>query len=304
MDVHRKEEPDSMWKRILNKITKMHRILSLLAASAAWIVLSGCNFYTFGEELPPQRGEFSAEMQVDAPGQGEQESQNEVLDGETSSITIGRPMLRQAPLIEKGLDNPAGELQEACGSMMVKIGAGGLIGSGILWQESEAEILVLTAGHVLERMADQVTVVFYDGFQVQTDRVIRSETTDLAILKIPREALIEDNGQGNKDHGEACRRVSVNQDAYDRAAVGDTVIALGSYSGVAEDAYAGVLTQDYIYSEDFEAYIMLANCPVKPGMSGGGLFDEEGNLLGILCGSSKEGEVAVVPLIAILAMNK
>ena len=211
--------------------------------------------------------------------------------------------IRQADLLEKDLENPAGELQDRCSGMMVRITAGNLVGSGVILQDDGKEILIATAGHVLDRVEETVEIEFRDGFQVRTGEWQLAETADLAILRIPRKSLLEEAENGSlRDHGEEYLCCAVDQNAYDSISVGDVVIAMGSYTGVAEDAYAGTLTEDYVYAQDFVAYMMLAQTPVKPGMSGGGLFDEQGHLLGILCGVSEDGEVAAAPLIALLAM--
>ena len=42
--------------------------------------------------------------------------------------------------------------------------------------------------------------------------------------------------------------------------------------------------------------MILAKVNGKPGMSGGGLFDKEGNLLGIISGGNDDGELAVIPM--------
>ena len=47
--------------------------------------------------------------------------------------------------------------------------------------------------------------------------------------------------------------------------------------------------------------MMWVRAEGKPGMSGGGLFDRQGRLLGILSGENGQGEVAAVPLSLILA---
>lgn len=211
--------------------------------------------------------------------------------------------IRQADLLEKDLENPAGELQDRCSGMMVRITAGNLVGSGVILQDDGKEILIATAGHVLDRAEGAVEIEFRDGFRVQTGDYQLAEDADLAILRVPRNSLLEEAENGGKrDHGEEYLCCTVDQDAYDSAYVGDVVIAMGSYTGVAEDAYAGTMAEDYVYVQDFGAYMMLAQTPVKPGMSGGGLFDEQGHLLGILCGVSEDGEVAAAPLIALLAM--
>jgi S1-C subfamily serine protease len=52
--------------------------------------------------------------------------------------------------------------------------------------------------------------------------------------------------------------------------------------------------------EDYGQYMIWADAEVRPGMSGGGLLDQEGRLIGILSGGSQDGELAAVPLSLIL----
>lgn len=200
----------------------------------------------------------------------------------------------------ENMDNPAGMLQDASHNVMVRIQAGDLIGSGVIYQSDERTVWIATAGHVLDHVAEAAVITFVDGYVAETKRFYRAENKDLAILEIARTDLVEDG----TDHGAEYRSAVFSQETYDNAASGDLVIAMGSKSGVGEDAYAGVLTQDYVWLEDFEGYMMLADVMVKPGMSGGGLFDAQGNLLGILCGVAEDGEVAVVPIISLMAMER
>ena len=76
---------------------------------------------------------------------------------------------------------------------------------------------------------------------------------------------------------------------------------MGSRDGVAAEAYEGVLLDHWIYVEDYGCHMMWVRAEGKPGMSGGGLFDRQGLLLGILSGENGQGEVAAVPLSLILA---
>ena len=201
-------------------------------------------------------------------------------------------------------ENPAGRIQNQCAGAMVRIQAGNLIGSGVIFDAETECLRIATAAHVLANGDGTAKITFDDGYEVTCDKIKQSEKQDLAILEIPRDALLEENGaDGAVDHGERIRRAKFSQEAYDGAANGDLVIALGSRTGVGEDAYAGCILQDYAYFVDFDAYMMLADVMVTPGMSGGGLFDAEGNLLGILCGISEDGEVAVAPMLGLLAIN-
>ena len=96
----------------------------------------------------------------------------------------------------------------------------------------------------------------------------------------------------------------ISQEAYDRVQAGDLVLALGSKSGVGEEAYSGVLLQDYVFLQDFGVHMMVADVFVQPGMSGGGLFDAKGHLIGIICGISEDDEVAAAPLISLMALEE
>ena len=211
-------------------------------------------------------------------------------------------------------DDRAGAMQRACGSAMVTVRAGKLMGSGVIYDSDESTVWIATAAHVLEYVTgenDEVSVTFEDGFTVVTTEKIFAKGQDLALLVLPREALLEEATDGQtsgmnatlQDHGQNYRKVRISQEAYDRLAAGDTVIAMGSKSGVGEDASVGTLLKDYVYSEDFGAYVMLADLTVSPGMSGGALFDAQGHLMGILCGVSEDGEVAVAPLLGLLTMR-
>lgn len=240
-------------------------------------------------------------------GKGDAGTADSQVSFETVRLEEDLPSVPGAQLLEQEGENPAGDLQEAFGKCMVKIYGGTLVGSGVILGGNPRELIIATAGHVFSQNVTEVTVQFFDGFQVTVRDYVLSEHTDLALLRIPREELLEvkvrEGGVSETyDHGPDYRSVVADREAYDAVRVGDCVIAMGSYSGVAEDAYAGTLEMDYVYVEDFEAYMMIARVPVKPGMSGGGLFDTRGNLLGILCGVSQEELVAVVPLTSVTSL--
>lgn len=231
---------------------------------------------------------------------------------EKGTITFVEQVSGDYPALEElretdveGADNPAGEMQEVYASAMVKVRAGNLSGSGVIIASDQKYLWIATATHVLEQLSqgDSVKVTFADGWEVRTQKVENSESQDLSILRVNREALVEQSEGTFRDHGQEYRRAVLSQEAFDSARPGDLVISMGSRSGAGEDAYAGVILQDYVYLEDFNAYMILAEVAVTPGMSGGGLFDSRGRLLGILCGVSEDGEVAVCPILSLLTME-
>jgi len=223
----------------------------------------------------------------------------------TEEIVEGQELTAITPadrLEGKDMDNPAGMLQESSASVMVQIIAGNLKGSGVIAYSNEEEVWIVTAAHVLANMGETVKITFHDGYIVEARDIEYFETQDMAVIKLPREALADKGSDEIVDHGRIYHTVILERDAFDASGDGDLVIAMGSKTGVAQEAYAGVILRDYVFLEDFGAYMILADVYVTPGMSGGGLFDAKGRLLGILCGVSEDGEVAVAPVTAILAM--
>ena len=197
-----------------------------------------------------------------------------------------------APLLEwedLETENLAGMLQDTCGGMMVQLTAGGFMGSGVIYLADENCLVIVTARHVLESAAEAVQITFADGWETETVDFSLSWLADLAILKVP---LREIPAQRLEKYMTA----NVDKVSCDSLQAGDGCIVMGSRSGVAEDAYEGTVLDAWIYMEDYGQYMIWVKAAGKPGMSGGGLFDRRGHLLGILSGRSEDGEWAVVPL--------
>lgn len=203
---------------------------------------------------------------------------------------------------EEEVENMAGLLQEQAGGMMVRIVTEELSGSGVIYRLDERQLWILTAAHLLEGWNGRAAIFFYDGLAVECTQAYWSGEDDIAFLQIPYEGMTqtgEDIPEEINRHLSNYKRALVDKEAFDNVQEGDTVIAMGSVKGVGENAYEGTLTESWVYVEDFSQYMMTAQVYVPSGMSGGGLFDGQGHLLGILCaGSCEDGvdEAAVIPL--------
>lgn len=191
-------------------------------------------------------------------------------------------------------ENLADMLQQNGSGMMVQIGAGNQLGSGVIYDIEEGAMRILTAAHVLEEAEGSVSVCFSDGFRVVCDRFSCFEFADAGIIRLDASMIPEENLS-------RYRKVCVDKERLDAVKPGDGCIVMGSRTGVAAEAYEGTVLDSWIYMEDYEQYMMWVRAEAKPGMSGGGLFDSEGYFLGILSGENEDGELAVVPLSLILA---
>lgn len=168
---------------------------------------------------------------------------------------------------------------------MVEIRAGDLQGSGVIYDEEENSLLIVTAGHVLAHDTGEIQVTFPDGTQVTAAGAETADSCDLAFLWVDKEELSEEAWK-------SCLPVTTDRDVFDALQVYDDVWMYGGENG--EPVYAFVV-DPWIYVEDFEQYMLLLQGLMVPGMSGGGAFTEDGVFLGILCGADEEGKVAVVP---------
>ncbi|MCQ2539784.1 MAG: serine protease [Acetatifactor sp.] len=185
--------------------------------------------------------------------------------------------------------NLAGLLQEQGSGMMVRLQAGGQIGSGVIYEADDESISIMTAAHVIDAADEYVHVTFADGSEAVSRDYYLSEVTDLALVLVPLADI-------PSEHLANYCTVNADREAFDALTAGDVCIAMGSKTGVAAEAYEGVILESRIYMEDYSQFMIWAKVNAMPGMSGGGLFDSKGHFLGILSGLSEDGEVAVVPV--------
>jgi hypothetical protein len=93
----------------------------------------------------------------------------------------------------------------------------------------------------------------------------------------------------------------IDKQVFDRTTDGDGIVVQGFEEGDTFRSIEGVIQNPWIFTEDFQQYMLWGTAEVFPGMSGGGVFSEEGYLLGILCGNNVKGDIAVLPLSIIQA---
>lgn len=168
---------------------------------------------------------------------------------------------------------------------LVQIQAGDLLGSGVIYEEDEKSLLIATAGHVLTHTNGEILVTFPGGTQVTATEAETVGSCDLAFVWVDKEKL---SGETWK----VCLPVHTDRNVFDTLKEYDDVWMYGGETGM--PVYAFVV-DPWIYVEDFGQNMLLLQGLAEPGMSGGGVFSEDGVFLGIICGADEEGKVAVVP---------
>lgn len=215
------------------------------------------------------------------------------------AILIAAMLLLGACRVENGSSGEAeyGDAVEPEKSIVL-IKAGEAAGSGVLMGSSAdgERLMLLTAAHVLEYLADGElpTVIFADGTERSCDGYECSASMDAAVLYLADAALVKQLEKENCFAREDRLR-------FDNLKDGDDCIAIGCGDGGGKSVCTGEILDNWIYMEDYGQYMLWADVEIRPGMSGGGLFDSEGYFLGILSGGSEDGQLAAVPLSLILS---
>ena len=141
------------------------------------------------------------------------------------------------------------------------------LGSGFL---VSADGYIITNSHVVRpdgrAVLEEVTVQLSDGTEYEAELVGADPDSDLAVLKINRNAVFP----------------FVNLGGTSEARVGDWVIAIGNPYGLDGTVTAGIIsaTQRTTGRGAFSRYIQT-DASINSGNSGGPLFDMRGNVIGI-----------------------
>lgn len=138
------------------------------------------------------------------------------------------------------------------------------LGSGVIVDKGG---LILTNTHVVN-MASKIYVTFYDGTNAEAGIMASSRVDDLAIIKAPLP-----NG---------AKVVKMANDVM----IGETVIAVGNSFGLENSVTAGIvsgLNRGYTSNDNTVVInnLIQTDASINPGSSGGGLFNLDGELVGI-----------------------
>jgi Do/DeqQ family serine protease len=137
------------------------------------------------------------------------------------------------------------------------------LGSGVIIDAAKG--YVITNNHVIDK-ADKITVTLQDGHNMDASLVGTDPTTDIALIRIKGDNLVE-LPKGNSD----------------LLQVGDFVVAIGSPFGLGQTVTSGIISalgRTSLGIEGYEDFIQT-DASINPGNSGGALVNLQGELIGI-----------------------
>ncbi len=180
-------------------------------------------------------------------------------------------------------------------------------GSGIIIDidREKGDMIVLTNCHVVyspdddvmgDRFSDDISVWLYgyecDNYKVNNKNAISAEliaasiTYDAALLKVTGSEIVK-----------ASKAEKMNWCVSEENYIGETVYAIGNANGENMSATVGYITKDLEEisvnagteeKPDVRSHpAVRTSAPINPGNSGGGLFNADGELVGLVSASSK-----------------
>ncbi|MBD5480464.1 MAG: trypsin-like peptidase domain-containing protein [Lachnospiraceae bacterium] len=196
-------------------------------------------------------------------------------------LWLGIAAVFAAAVFGKGLSGR----REEKPSFEVTVRAAEYVGQGVVYRQQGDRLYIVTAGHVLDALADgEGCRVAFGGKEEWEAKVLyRSETADVAFLEVHMDSSVT-----------GLQAVPVSREHFDSLAGGDGLWAVSSAGGSVE-RIEGELIYFWVYLEDFSLDMMLAKMDCRAGMSGCAIVEENGYFVGILCGVSKTRESAILP---------
>mgnify|MGYP001118812382 CR=1 FL=1 len=165
-------------------------------------------------------------------------------------------------------------------------------GSGIIVGENDTELLVVTNQHVIAN-ADALLVQFIDGEQAQAQVKGYDSEKDLAVIAVPLEKV--------ESTTKAKISVATLGDS-DALTVGEPAVAIGNALGYGPSVTTGVISalNREIEGNGKGNKLIQTDASINPGNSGGGLFNMNGEVIGInsnkIGGTFVEGMGYAIPI--------
>lgn len=194
---------------------------------------------------------------------------------------------------EETAEKSADEIREQLTPSILQVTCGNQIGSGVIWQLTDDSVVILSAKHILNQ-APTCDVTFYEGEYYQADVKYLSGSHDIGI------AVIDKSVMDDADY-QTLKAVKKDRTTASQLTSGEKLYVFGSADYIAGDFSVGELEQASVYQEDFQEEMLVGSGKVKEGMSGCGVFDQNGALLGVLTGGNDRQEFVAVPIWSVLA---
>ncbi len=189
------------------------------------------------------------------------------------------------------------DLEAACENVkdsVVRIDMGKAYGSGVICRMTAEGAVIATNRHVLAYWQDESGVIrFPQGYYASARMLGSSENCDVGFLLVEKEEI------GLQAFSEL--RSALADGIYGGLRVDEEIFCLGAGREEEEIIFeVAVLEETDKYIETFGSEMLYGHGFAREGMSGGGMFDGCGRLIGLLTGGTYQNEIAGVSVVQVL----
>jgi hypothetical protein len=168
---------------------------------------------------------------------------------------------------------------------IVKVTVKSSAGSGIIWKINDDNIVIVSNKHILKNDV-KANIVFCNGEEAVADVIGYSQQYDIGFVSIDKSYITD---KLLRDIYEVVPDIYPSETSDDKSEFlqeygHSKIIQVGvNYDdNVVEFTIGTVKELEFIPL--FNTNIVVSNCYAKAGMSGGGVFDDRGKLLGMISG--------------------
>lgn len=180
----------------------------------------------------------------------------------------------------------------------VEVRTNAALGQGVIVKISDDEVVVATANHILEDSDGEILIKFFNQSLVRASVIKQEPDYDVALLKFdPKELNAKTKKRIRSAHPskfllmEDPKEISVHSYEID-------------FDASSCKQVPGILDGPATFVYDWQGMLLIGNMKPSEGMSGGGIFDEAGDLLGIIISGSEDGSFAGVSYLDIDRIQK
>lgn len=146
-------------------------------------------------------------------------------------------------------------------------------GSGIIMDQNDDELLIVTNNHVIED-AETLTVGFVNDDVIEAVVKGKDVDNDLAVVAVKKSDISD----------ETMEKISIaTAGDSDKLVIGEPVVAIGNAMGYGQSVTSGIvsaLDREFM-EENFEGTLIQTDAAINPGNSGGALLNMQGEVIGI-----------------------
>lgn len=191
--------------------------------------------------------------------------------GRKNTLPSSEKTDREAENTQEYVETDRISAEEKMENSVVHVTADDYMGSGLVLTKTEEEIVIATSRHLTDTA--QTMTVRWCKMEYEAHLTGASDQYDVAFLAVDRKSVIQEP--------EAVQLPQSEAEWLENTYLGTDV---RQYSDVQEkEMHTGYIV-DKSFVEAFHCELLKTNCHARAGMSGGGVFAENGMLLGMIIG--------------------